>query len=99
MKIIIGGRGSGKTFSLVELVKNDPHGLMVVRDEGLRQHLMNKYGLQPFEIVAADSDEEVLRQELNGNTLYLDCIDEYGEIDDIYAEEGWISHIAMLPTW
>ncbi len=57
MKILLGGRGAGKTYQLVQMVKEDPTGVYVARTGAMAARVRHDYGLSQ-------------RQTCNPSTIY-----------------------------
>lgn len=75
MQIIIAPAKSGKTTKLAELVKNDPHGILVIAEES-KDHIADRFGLDIQRIKTdIEISEGALQKEPNCVKLYIDDVD------------------------
>lgn len=76
MQVIVGKRRDGKTTKLVELMAENPWGVMVCPHSGMVKLLRDQYpDLEPERFVTVD---QVLHGALNGkrNDLYIDDVNQ-----------------------
>lgn len=73
MKIFLAQRGAGKTYQLVQLVKSDPAGVLVVRSHDQVRYVRESYG-NDFKVISVNA-VMALRGKLPIPRLYVDDFD------------------------
>lgn len=95
MKIISGGRASGKTYKLVEMVKADPEAILVCRTHEMAQHITEMYGLNKSQVV---STQAVEKGDLDGASYNLYVDDVRDELSPKLYDNHWVKAISVDPN-
>lgn len=91
MKIIAGGRGSGKTYKLIHMTAKDPNGVYVCRSETEARAIRYQYRdvIAPSQILSFESWQ---KQETPLQHTYLDRLKSGDEVPN---SKSWIKAVAV----
>lgn len=72
MKIFGGGRQVGKTYRLVQMLKADPSGVLIVPNVKMANRLRDQYGLDESQVVSINQAATLRGREVN---FYVDNLE------------------------
>lgn len=72
MQIFGGGRQVGKTYRIVQMLKADPSGVLIVPNVKMANRLREQYGLNESQVVSINQGAKLQGREVN---LYVDNLE------------------------
>lgn len=75
MEIIYGGRGSGKTYLLVQALKRNKKAVLVTFNQRERMRIINEYELKEDQVLIFDSIYTGQHRGLNIKALFVDNLE------------------------
>lgn len=72
MQIFGGGRQVGKTYRIVQMLKADPSGVLIVPNVEIANRLREQYGLNESQVVSINQGAKLQGREVN---LYVDNLE------------------------
>lgn len=101
MKIIAGGRGSGKTYELIHLAAKDPEALFVAKDRHTARYLRNEYRsiIRPDRIIVQEDLAYPYKFRGMGmsylKSIYVDDLPSGFDIPNMWMDEYHIAAVAV----